>query len=214
MIITSSSLRKMKNYTKDYTYTKLYRLSKSNKLSKIIKGKYTTSDDIYEIATNIYNPCYISFWSAAYFKGYTEQIINTIQIATTRKHSPIIFQKYNIEYHVLPKKLFFGYKKIVHKEGFIFVVDDEKLIIDMLLKKRLSGNIDEIIKTIKNAKIDTDKIISYLKNVNNKNLTKQAGFLLEKYKNIDISKKMLYKDKNYARLSNAKNINKKWMVKY
>jgi predicted transcriptional regulator of viral defense system len=216
-IITKATIKKTLGCSDDYAYTVLNRLLNKKKIYKIIKGKYTTKNDIYFVATNLFNPSYLSFWSCAYFKGYTEQIVNTIQLATSRPHKKIFFQNYIIESHTMPKKMFFGYEKILHNQGFIFVADDEKLVIDAIYKEDLMGNFDEIIKMIEKTKIDKEKVTHYLNSINNSSLKKREGFILEKYKNIDISENMRYKDKNYVKLSSYKKNNKldpKWMVEY
>src|SRR5690606_10880136 len=113
------------------------------------------------------------------------------------------------------KKLFFGFKKLKTNDGFMFLVEDEKLIIDALLFPKNMGNFDEIIKMIIASKINISKLINYLNILNNKSLNKKIGFLLEKYKKIDISKKIVFKDKNYVYLGlQNKIINTKWMVKH
>jgi len=216
LIINRATIQKEKNSSKEYTYTLLQRMSKQNKLNKISKGKYTKSVDIIAIATNLFSPSYLSYWSASYFKGYTEQIINQIQIITTKRHKSINFMEHTIQFIPVQSKYFFGFEKIKYGNNFIFVVEDEKLLIDTLTKEKFVGNFDEIIKIFQKTKINKDTLIKYLKKINNLSLNKRIGYMLEKYKNIDLSKEITYKDKNYAKLSiflDEKKINKKWMVK-
>jgi len=215
-IITRVSTQNEKHIGEKYARTFLQRQFKANKLSRITKGKYSKSKDIYKIATNLFTPSYLSFWSASYFKGYTEQIVNEIQVAVTKKHKKINFEEYNINFSKLNKKCFFGFEKIKYGNGFIFVVDDEKLIIDSINIEKKIGNFDEILKIIKNAQIDREKIIKYLKRINNKSLNKKIGYLLEEYRAIDLSKEINYNDSNYVNLSTffeCTQINKKWKVK-
>src|SRR5690606_18052768 len=112
-----------------YAYNLLTRYKNNNALKQIIKGKYTSKEDIYTIASNIYVPSYISFWTASYLKGYTEQIVTTVQIITTKNKKSIIFMDQKIEFYKFSKKLFFGFKKLKTNDGFMFLVEDEKLII-------------------------------------------------------------------------------------
>ena len=199
------------NYAKQI----LNRLKKKKLIKQITKNRYTTKDNIFIIASNITFPSYISFWSAASFLGYTEQIVNTIQVATTRKTKPINFEGYKIKFIPI-KNYFFGYKKISANEGDIFIAEDEKLVIDCLLRQKELGNMDEIENIVENAKISKEKIIEYLKKINKQSLTKRAGFLLEKKKSIDIYKEFNL-DNNYILLNPAskkwKCINTKWKLK-
>ena len=199
------------NYAKQI----LNRLKKRKLIKQITKNRYTTKDNIFIIASNITFPSYISFWSAASFLGYTEQIVNTIQVATTRKAKPINFEGYKIKFIPL-KNYFFGYKKISANEGDIFIAEDEKLVIDCLLRQKELGNMDEIENIVENAKISKEKIIEYLKKINKQSLIKRAGFLLEKKKSMNIHKEFNL-DNNYILLNPAskkwKCINTKWKLK-
>lgn len=200
----------------DRKYAKLVlnRLKSRNLIKRVTRNVYTTKDDISVVASNIVYPSYISFWYASYYLGYTEQIINTVYVATTRRARPIKFDGYKIEF--TPIKHFFGYKKIKTGEGEIFLVEDEKLLIDALLKPQNCGNFDEIKKMFENAKIDEDKIISYLKRVNSQAVIKAVGFLLEKTRGIDISEPFSL-DRNYVLLNpfsrKWKITNSKWRIR-
>ncbi|MBU0628585.1 MAG: hypothetical protein KKC75_05315 [Nanoarchaeota archaeon] len=216
-IITKAEIKKIISCSDSYAYTVLNRLLERGKIKKVIKGKYTTKDDIYPIATNLFYPCYLSFWSCSYFKGYTGQILNTLQIATTRPHRDINFENYTIKFIKMSKKTFFGYEKVKYADNFIFLADNEKLIIDLISHEHLAGNFDEIIQVINSSSIDENKLVNYLKFLNNKSLMKRLGFLLEHYKGIDISEKIKYRDNNIIQLFRylgKRKINKKWQVKH
>ncbi len=176
----------------------LNRLKQRGLIRKIRRNTYTTKDNIFLISSNIVYPSYISFWSASYFLGYTEQILNTVQIATTRKAAPIEFEGYRIKF--IPLKALFGYKKIRTNEGDIFVAEDERLLIDCFLRPNECGNFDEIIKIFENAKVDEDKVVKYLKIVGNSNVIKRVGYLLGTVRNIDITHHFIL-DKNYVVLN-------------
>ncbi len=199
---------------RSYARLTLNRLKKRGLVKKIRKNAYTTKDNILVITSNIIYPSYISFWSASYFLGYTEQIVNTMQIATTRRIKPIKFEKYEIRF--IPLRHFFGYKKIRTNEGEIFIAEDEKLLIDALLKPKECGNFDEIEKMFEDTKISEKKIMEYLKKINKQVVIKRVGFLLEKIKAIDISDRFKL-DRNYVILNpfskQWQTINNKWRVK-
>lgn len=214
-VISKNIILKEKDFSNDYAYTLLYRLNKKNKIKKIMKGKYTNKNDIFQIASNLFSPSYVSFWTASSFKGFTEQIINEVQVATTKRHKKIVFQEYTLKFVKLNKKHFFGFEKIKYGDDFIFVADNEKLLIDSVIKEKLLGNFDEIKKIIQQSTINQEKMVYYLNKINNKSLNKKIGYLLEEYKQIDLSKKIDYLDKNYVKLSNfleSKKTNKKWKV--
>lgn len=198
----------------NYAKQTLSRLKKRKLIKQIRRNVYTTKDNIFVIASNIVYPSYISFWSASYFLGYTEQIVNTIQIATTRRTSPIDFENYTIKF--IPLSHFFGYRKIQTNDGELFVVEDEKLLIDVFLKPKECGNFDEIEKIIENVDISEEKTINYLKRINDQTVIKRVGFLLEKMKGYDISKHFKL-DRNYVFLNpflkQSEITNSKWRIK-
>lgn len=198
----------------DYAKQTLIRLKNRKLIKQIRRNVYTTKDNIFVIASNIVYPSYISFWSASYFLGYTEQILNTIQIATTRRADTIDFENYTIKF--IPLSHFFGYKKVQTNDGELFVVEDEKLLIDVFLKPKECGNFDEIEKVVENSNISEEKIIKYLKRVNDQTVVKRVGFLLEKMKGFDISEHFKL-DRNYVFLNPflrlSETINSKWRIK-
>lgn len=214
-IFRIQDIERVTNCNQNYAKQIINRLHKKKLIKKIMKNTYTTKDNIFVIASNITSPAYISFWSASSFLGYTEQTPKKIQIAATRKISPILFEKYEITFHSI-KKNFFGYRKIKTEEGDIFIAENEKLVIDALLKPNECGNFEEIEFIFRNAEISKEKLITYLKKINKQTITKRAGYLIEKTKKWDLSKDFKL-DNNYALLNpfskKWEKINSKWRIK-
>jgi len=209
-------VQKITGKNRKYSTLILHRLKERNLIKKITKNRYTTKDEIYLIASNLTYPSYISFWSASAFLGYTEQMPSVIQVAVTKKMKPIEFEGYNIRFIKLPTTEFFGYRNIQSDEGYIFIADNEKLIIDVLNRQKECANPAEIEAIIQNTNIEHKKIIDYLKLINNPALTKRVGYLLEKIKGIDISNKFEL-NRNYIIINQFSKkwskINSKWRVK-
>lgn len=117
----------------------------------------------------------------------------------------------------MPKRYFFGFIKQETREGAIFVAEPEKLLIDALLRPQEMGNFDEIINIVKNAFLNAEKVVEYALATKNISLMKRVGFLMEKYKNIDLSEKLEIKDNNYISLNpfikKSKTILSKWRLK-
>ncbi len=139
---------------------------------------------------------------------------NIIQVICTKQKKEIKFNNYNIKFIKVKPRWMFGIKR----ENNIFIATQEKLILDALKFQNEMGNFDEVIELIKKSEIKKDKIISYLLLAEEKSLIKRIGYLLEKYKNMDIYQNfadLLRKDKNYAKLNlfgKNKKINKKWRL--
>lgn len=197
-----------------YARLTVNRLKERGLVRQVRRNAYTTKDNIFVIASNITFPSYVSFWSASYFFGYTEQIVNTIQVASTRRIKPIEFENYRIEF--IKMKDLFGYRKVDTDEGEVFVAENEKLLIDSLLKPSEMGNFEEIEKIFEKTEISEERVADYLKRINNQTLIKRVGFLLEKHREIDLSK-IFRLDRNYVILnpfsSAWKKTNRKWRVR-
>ena len=220
---TIELLKKLKNYStfttidiqrllasnKRYAEIKIARLLKQKYISRISSGVYTTNNSIVEIASNIVTPCYLSGWYVSNYKGYTEQIVNTLCVFTTINKKQITFENYKIKF--IKTKYLFGY----YKENNTIIANDNKSLIDAIMYPELFGNFDEIINIVKKGNFNKSTIIEYLKIINKKSIIKKAGYLLDTYRNIGISELKI--DNNYVILdqfSNTKKIkNKKWKVK-
>lgn len=214
-VITKAEIKKAKACNDDYAYTMLNRLLNQNKIRQLKKGKYTAIDNVYVIFSNLYVPSYISFWTASYLKGYTKQIVNTIHIVTTRNYPSISYENYLVIFHKISKKLFFGYEKKKQGDYFVFIAEDEKLLLDSIILQQNIGNFDELLKIVKSVSLE--KIISYLNIINNCALNKRVGFLLEYFRGVDIFGKVNTDDKNYVLLTmfnQPKFIDRKWKVKH
>lgn len=213
-VFTIQDVKRIAYCGRDYAKQVLSRLKKRGLIKQVRKNAYTTKDNIFEIASNIAYPSYISFWSASAFLGYTEQILNTVHVATTRRIKPLTFEGYRIKFIQLND--FFGYKKLREGRIEIFIAEDEKLLIDAFLKPKECGNMDEIEKMFENSKISEENLVNYLKRVNSQAVTKRVGFMLEKIRNIDISAHFRL-DNNYIPLNpftmQGKEANAKWRLR-
>ncbi|MFA5333634.1 MAG: hypothetical protein WC376_04005 [Candidatus Nanoarchaeia archaeon] len=212
-IFSIQTIQRIGNFSKEYSKLIINRLIKRKSIKRVGKNKYTTNNDIFVIASNIHTPSYISFWSASYYYGFSEQILSTIFVASSKKFKEIAFEGYIIKF--LPANIF-GYKKIVSNNGEIFIAEHEKLIIDIFKHYKAIGNFDEIEKIFKKSLINKKKIIDYLKITNENSTIKRVGFMLEKYKQIDIHG-YFNLDSNYCNLNpfskKYNTLNSKWRLK-
>src|SRR3989344_3630276 len=130
-VFSVQDIQRMGGFSREYAKLVLNRLVKRKLIKKVTRNVYTVQKDILVIASNLKIPSYVSFWSASSYYGFTEQILNTVYVACTRKIKQIAFEGYNIKF--VEVKDFFGYKKIKTEHGEIFIVNNEKLLIDSLL---------------------------------------------------------------------------------
>jgi len=203
-------IQRILNSNRNYAKTVINRLHKQKYIWKVCPGIYTSNTIIEEISSNIIYPSYVSGWYASYYKGYTDQIVNKINIFTTIKKHQIKFNNYTIKF--IKTKYLFGYEKINNT----FIADDNKLLIDALLYPKEFGNFDEIINLVSKGDFNKNKIISYLKIIKKQSVIKKVGYLLENYKQIDISSNFKL-NSNYVILNSFlkeyNNTNTKWRLK-
>jgi predicted transcriptional regulator of viral defense system len=107
-------------------------LSRNEKVKRVERGVYymvgLNRPDIYEIASNIVFPSYISMFSAFQFYSLTEQSVVRYSVVTIKRHRKTNLEGNHIEFITFPKKRFFGYTKV----GNSYVATVEKAIVDSL----------------------------------------------------------------------------------
>lgn len=210
--ITKSTVKKLLRASDAYAQLVLQRLETKGVIRRVTRGIYTSKDNIYEICSHLDTPSYLSLSTAAMLKGHTEQIITTVQVMAT-KNKEFIFDNYLVK--LIKTPYLFGYEKTRQPE--LFIARDEKLLLDMLIHQHQVGNFDEIIKTAQNGSFDQKKLIDHLRKMRNASLTKRAGFLLEKFKGIDVFEEFTI-DNNYVYLDKVRKAsnktNTKWRIKH
>ncbi len=166
------------------------------------------------IGSHLYNPSYISFWSASQFYGYTDQLPIAIKVVTDKARGSIDFD--NTRFDFIKSKNIFGFRTIRIAEGRIYIADPEKLLIDTVSRPDLMGNEEEVLNVYESVSPNTKKLIKYLKRQSVISVTKRVGSLIESTQKIDISKAFTF-DRNYIKgitgLPISDNLSKKWRIK-
>ena len=202
--ITSSNMKK------ETVWVLLSRLEKRGWIERIERGKYViiplSSEKgeftLHEfvIGSLLVSPSCISYWSALNHHGLTEQFPRTVFIQTTSRKWNQNPQIFGVNYQIirLSESKFFGYKKEWIDESEILITDKEKTLVDCLDKPHLCGGVLEVIKGMKNAKIEEKKIVQYAVKIGNTGILRRLGFISE-YLGLDISIPQI-KTRNYLYL--------------
>lgn len=205
-------VRKLKNSA--YSRVFVLRMIKKGILRRVTKGIYTSSTDIFQIASNIHYPTYLSFLSASHHYGLSEIIPRKIQLASSKKYKTIEFDGYSIEF--IPINAVWGYHKEGEGKEALFVADIEKLMVDAFLRPKCMGNFAEIENVFRNVQeVDQKKLKEYLIRLNSNKIYRQVGFMLEKHKGMDIHG-IIPMDSNYHEsnpFTKGKNTNLRWRLK-
>lgn len=162
-VFTVRDLASLLNKKINYAYLQAYRWKKEKLIYEIEKGKYTSEEDPFLIASWIVWPSYISGWAALHYYHLTEQLPFTIQVITARKRNKKIINYGNskIEFTTVKPHFLVGFQKIIYQHQEIFIAEKEKALIDALATKRMS--LAEGIEIIKNnkRKINRKKLFAY-----------------------------------------------------
>jgi len=176
----------------------LSRLTKKGWLVRIQKDRYLLipmnieSDQAYTehsfiIASKVIQPYYIGYWGMLNYYGYTEQLSNTVFIATPKRKKEVEISGVRYKFINIPQYKMFGIKEIKISESSIKVSDKEKTLIDCLDHPEYCGGIVEITKGLWNAKdeIDYNKIYQYSLDIKNTAVIKRLGYIFEVLKLTD-----------------------------
>jgi predicted transcriptional regulator of viral defense system len=160
---------------KPKSYVSLF-LSKNRHIGRIERGKYyIKGSNIYQIASNILFPSYVSLESAFRYYNLITQMPIEVQIISTVQHKNISVEGYRIKVVTFPKDRAFGYS---NKEG-VFVADVEKAIIDAVYLRRDEQYINEAFENALNEQIlDINKLKQYANQMRSKVLLKRILHLI------------------------------------
>lgn len=163
---------------KDRKYAALYmkRLNDKGVVNRIEKGKYALPDtDPLVVATNLVIPSYISFLSGLAYHHKTTQIPITIQVVTTVSRKAINYGS-KITFVRFDRKRIFGYRREKIGNGYVFIGEIEKVIVDSLFMPEYCP-ISETMDAFDG--IDTEKILNYALKMDSIVTLKRLGYLLE-----------------------------------
>ena len=147
-------------------------------LSAGVKGEYTEHEFI---IASLFEPCYIAYWTALNYYGFTEQVPNKIFVATTKRIKDREILGTKIKFVYLSMRKFFGFNNILITNVNIKISDKEKTIIDCIDKPRYCGGIEETVKSAYFAKeeIEFEKLIKYALRIGNNAVIERLGFILD-----------------------------------
>ena len=176
------------------------------------KGKYTLHEFV--LGSYLVDPCIISYWSALYYYGFTEQIPRTVFIQTTsrKKHQEVTI--FGVPYKIIRVKeeKIFGLEKAWFEETQISLTNREKTIIDCLDKPQYAGGIIEVAKALRTEDYDKKILAKYAKKINNTGVIRRLGYICE-FLQIPINLPEI-KTRNYLKLDPilpvTNKLNAKW----
>ena len=176
-----NELRSLSKWQNTRLHNTLFSLTTKQVITRIKRNTYTLTEHLYEnifqIATTVVIPSYISFWTALSYYGFTEQQIQTIQLVSTRQTKTLKINSHPIQVTTFQPREFYGYIRI---DKFV-IAEKEKAVIDSLFQLEKCGGLQEYVKCLKNAWTELKKktFLQYLKTFHNRSLSSRMGYLIE-----------------------------------
>lgn len=191
---------------KSTAYTSLV-LSKNKKIERIERGKYTLVDtDVYNIASNIVFPSYLSLQSGLQYYGLIDQNIIKFSVISLKWHKQVILRdKFKIEFLNISKDRFFGY---TNKDG-VYLASVEKLFLDCLYfgRPNLEALIESLGTAIREGLIVIELLNKYALRMKSHVIINKLGFILEK-NGIKDGFLLKYRYKNYIKVHGFNTVGK------
>ena len=189
LYFTTALLASLLELDRRQAYRLAAQLKAQGLAAEVEKGKYlllgleperVLSNPLF-IASQLVDPCYVSYWSALHAHNLTTQVPQTVFCATTRKKQPITFRGQAYRYVLIKPHKFFGYRRERIGGLPVLIADEAKAIVDGLDQPRYSGGLGEVAQALRVAlpELDLDMLVEYAERMEDKSLSSRLGYLLE-----------------------------------
>ena len=211
--VSSNDVIEIRNCSRETANQILRRLSQKGWLQRVKRGVYTVvplsalsltsaNEESWTLASKLFEPAYISGWSAAEHWDLTEQIFNSISLVSQNPQRKSIQTINGVKFRILVKKpeLFFGTKAIWFESNRVELADPSRLIIDILDKPDFGGggrHTIDIVRSYWNSDMcDPQLVLEYAVKYGKGTVMKRLGFLAEQF-NAPVSRAWLTKCKSH-----------------
>ncbi len=189
-------------------------LHNSRRVSRIERGKYFIGDaSIYEIASNVVFPSYVSMHAGLQYYGLLDQPVIKYSVISLKRHGRLEVKGSQIVFIKARRRAFFGY---VNRDG-AYIASPEKLFVDCLYFGGVPFSmIKEALDSAKRESlINTGLMERYAVEIRSGALASRLGFLMEQA-GLKADGLLPHRCRGYVRISDtgASGVDKKWMVRY
>ncbi len=173
-VFTFKDVARIVQKPKPYTRLFVSRMKKRGLVNSIERGKYATKDaGIFQVASNLVYPSYVSFLSSLSYHKLTTQIPRTMQVVVLKQKKAVRYAGYNIKFIRTNKSRFFGFEK---RDG-AFIAEPEKALVDGV---QLPSNLplSEAFYALGQERVSKEKVLEYALKMGSPVLLKRVGYLL------------------------------------
>ena len=174
----------------------LCRLTRKGWLQRLKHGTYAVvplsssiSNPVIEatwaLAMDLYEPAFISGWSAAEHWDLTEQIFNSVSVVTmvTQRKADQVIGSVRFRTRTIPEERFFGAKKVWFGSNAVEIADPSRMIIDILDLPRFGGGgrhtLDIVRQFWHSEMCNPSLLLEYAVRYKRGSVFKRLGFLAE-----------------------------------
>lgn len=210
--VTADDVIEIRNCSRVMANQILNRLAQKGWLQRMKRGVYSivplsslspkpVIEESWSLVTKIFEPAYISGWSAAEHWDFTEQIFNKVSLVTQKFQRSSIQTVGNVKCRVWVKQpnVFFGLKTIWFGSSKVEIADPNRLIIDILDKPDFGGGARHtvgIVQAYWNSELNnSEQLIDYAIKYGKGTVFKRLGYLSEVF-NAPVSRSWLKKCQN------------------
>ncbi len=148
-----------------------------------MEGQFTAP--AFVLATRLVQPATIAYWSALHHYGLTEQIPQTVFVATTQKKGEVEIADLGLHFKfvTLSSAKMFGLETIWIDGQPVPITDLPKTLVDCLDHPEWCGGIVEATKGIwyglNEGRVTTEQLTDYADRLGNRAVFKRLGYLVE-----------------------------------
>lgn len=198
IIVNAKDVIEIRNCSRETANQILNRLTLKGWLQRIKRGVYSIVpisslsvtpmvEESWSLVTKVFEPAYISGWSAAEHWDLTEQIFNNVSLVTQKLQRKSIQKVGGIKCRVWVKKPdhFFGLQAIWFRSNKVEIADPSRLLIDILDKPDFGGGgrhtLDVVQEYWKSEKSNAEQLLEYAIRYKKGTVMKRLGFLAEQF---------------------------------
>ena len=192
-VVTIDQAQAILGVSYDHARQLLHRLARAKWLARIRAGLYELipaergtyafpDPNPLFVGSNLVEPYYFSYSTAAYFHALSTQASATMYLATiqTKTRSVTVREK---EYRIInqPKHQFFGHATVEAFGSPVTMADAEKAVLDSLDQPKYAGGIPEVAAMLSNGqgRLDWGKLAGYALRFRSQALVQRLGYLID-----------------------------------
>ena len=147
-----------------------------------------------------YNNYYVSWWTALSHHRLTEQLPQTIWVASKVFRQNRNVAGTNFRFVRLAPNKFFGFQSVVVPGGRVLMASKSKAVLDSLEHPEYAGGFGEVAKAIINPRVTTDALIRTAKRQGVAATAQRLGWLIENLRQEDASPLLTMRQNNRVAL--------------